>query len=297
MVVQVSEFLYEGVSTRRLLDQIARQRGWDPATFAPAQDEMARMCQLANQALERAWRFAPWPQLVLTARVLYRPGWSDAAAPYPEGEQVYWQGGYWEATQDDASDEPADSSPQWRRCEREMVCGISYVRYGIDEIDLARGVYALDPDMREDARPLAAARTAWGAVVKKEPGRPFCARPYVRFRPLPPRLGSAPWSAEAEYARGDLVMGNDGESYEARVANQGVEPSLGAAASDDTWAPRRCPRMFESYVVQSAAAELATDDAGQAARRGQADRELQLLAEAHFRQINDPARAVTRVCR
>lgn len=162
---------YEGVTTRRILDQIARQRGWDPTRYAIALEELERMCQLASQALETAWRFAPWPQLTLTQRVAYRPDWTPEET-YEEGAQVYHRGGYHEALRDGVTSEPGaeDADADWTRCEAWMVCGISYVRYGIDEIDLARGVYALDPDRRADALPLPAGRVAYGAVVRQRPG-------------------------------------------------------------------------------------------------------------------------------
>lgn len=290
--------LYEGVSTARLIDQIARQRGWDPSRYAVAQEELERMCQLANQALERAWRFAPWPFLTLTARVAYRPEWSDAAE-YSEGEQVLHGGShYWEAVRDGVTSEPGteEGAGDWTPCEAWMVPGISYARHGIDEIDLARGVYALDPDRRADALPLPASRVAFGCVVRRRPDDPFVPRPYVRFRPVPPRLSVTPWSAAQAYETGALAM-RGGESYEARGASQGVAPALGDPASDAVWAIRRCPRAFESYVVQSAAAELATDDDAQAARRRRVDEELQFLANSMLRQGGDAARAVTRVFR
>ena len=75
-----TELIFEGVPTRRLLDQVARLRGWDPAVATPIQSELDRMCQLVNHALERAWRFGWWPQLLLTRSVTYRPEWTSAAA-------------------------------------------------------------------------------------------------------------------------------------------------------------------------------------------------------------------------
>lgn len=289
---------YEGVPTRRILDQIARQRGWDPSRYAIAPEEMARMCQLANQALEAAWRFAPWPQLTLTQRVAYRPEWSDAG-DYAEGEQVLHRGSYWEAARDGAAGEPgSEESPgDWTPCEAWMVCGIPYARYGIDEIDLSRGVYSLDPDRRADALPLAASRVAYGCVVRMRPGEPFVARPYVRYRPVPPRLSSAAWSAAAEYRPGDLALGEDGDTYEAIAESAGVRPGIADAAARAAWTPRRAPRMFESYIVQSAAAELATDDDARAPRRARADAELSRLAETMLRQPHDGARAQVRVFR
>jgi len=290
---------YEGVTTRRILDQIARQRGWDPTRYAIAPEELARMCQLASQALEAAWRFAPWPQLTLTQRVAYRPDWTPEET-YEEGAQVYHRGGYHEALRDDVTSEPgaAGADADWTRCEAWMVCGISYVRYGIDEIDLARGVYALDPDRRADALPLPAGRVAYGAVVRQRPGDPFVARPFVRYRPVPPRLSSAAWSAGETYRPGDLVLAPDGDTYEAIAENTGIEPRLcGDDAARAAWTPRRAPRMFESYIVQSAAAELATDDSAQAPRRARADAELARLAETCLRQPHDGARATIRVFR
>ena len=39
-----TELIFEGVPTARLLDQIARARGWDPSRYAPQQEELDRMC-------------------------------------------------------------------------------------------------------------------------------------------------------------------------------------------------------------------------------------------------------------
>ena len=38
----MNDLIFEGVSTRRLLDQIVRLRGWDPSTYAPRQEELDR---------------------------------------------------------------------------------------------------------------------------------------------------------------------------------------------------------------------------------------------------------------
>ena len=369
-----TELIFEGVPTSRLLDQIARARGWDPSTYAPRQEELDRMCQLATHALERAWHFGFWPQLTLTRSVTYRPSWTEAALPYPLGEQVYWKGRYWECTSPegtslepgkaeepgwifvelteeetaeltqhavDAGKEPGALSiadgylyfgtypaaqvriddgiavatygdaalsrlygqtvatwndggrEDWTPCERTMVCGISYVRYGIEEMDLLRGVYTLNPDRRADARPLPAARVAFGAVVQREPGRPFVPEPWIRFRPYPPRLSATPWDDETAYPKGSLVM-HGGESWEAWIdAPAGEEPG----ESSQYWAPRRCPRLFEDYVVRAAAAELQTDDNARGRGLQAADADLLRLYNNFTRQVNQPGRAMTRCFR
>jgi hypothetical protein len=385
----MNDLIFEGVSTKRLLDQIARLRGWDPAVATPIQSEQDRMCQLANHALERAWRFGWWPQLLLTRSVTYRPEWTDADGPYPLGEQVFWRGRYWECVNpegsslepgtkngawsfvdlteeetagltqhaEDAGEEPGDlsisdgalyfgtynagpvaieagvakllfgdaalvrlfgqtvatwteSEKDWAPCERTMVCGISYVRYGIEELDLSQGVYTLDPDRRADARALPAARCAFGCTVMQTPDRPFVPMPYVRFRPYAPRLSAAPWLATTPYRKGDLVMGSDGESYEAWIdVPAGVNPageseessseSSSGEPADPTlyWAPRRCPRMFEDFVVQYAAAELQTDDNARGRGLQAAEAELKMLYNNMVRQVKQPGRAFTRVFR
>jgi hypothetical protein len=286
------------VPTARLLDQIARARGWDPSTYAPRQEELDRMCQLATHALERAWHFGFWPQLTLTRSVTYRPEWTEETEdPYPLGEQVYWKRRYWECVNPEGtSEEPHEGSADWRPCERVMTCGISYVRYGIEEMDLTRGVYTLNPDTRADARPLPAYRVAFGAVVQRVPGRPFVAMPWIRFRPYAPRLSAVPWANNVAYPKGSLVMGSDGDTYEAWVD---IEAGVNPATTNDpaVWAPRRCPRMFEDYVVEAAAAELQTDDNARGRGLQAADKTLNELYNNLVRQINQPGRAMTRVFR
>lgn len=292
----MNDLIFEGVSTRRLLDQIARLRGWDPSTYAPRQEELDRMCQLANHMMERAWRKAMWPQLTLTRSVTYRPSWTEAGAPYPLGSQVFWDGHYYEAAVDGAATTPGPKNPDWSNCECVMTCGISYERYGIEEMDLTRGVYTLNPDTRADARPLPAYRVAFGAVVQRVPGRPFVAMPWIRFRPYAPRLSAVPWDDETAYPKGSLCMGSDGDTYEAWVD---VEAGVDPATENDpaVWAPRRCPRMFEDYVVEAAAAELQTDDNARGRGLAAADKTLNELYNNLVRQINQPGRAMTRVFR
>jgi hypothetical protein len=191
-----------------------------------------------------------------------------------------------------------------------MICGISYQRYGIEEMDLSQGVYTLDPDRRADARALPAARCAFGCTVMQTPDRPFVPMPYVRFRPYAPRLSAAPWLATTPYRKGDLVMGSDGESYEAWIdVPAGVNPageseessseSSSGEPADPTlyWAPRRCPRMFEDFVVQYAAAELQTDDNARGRGIAAAEAELKTLYNNMVRQVKQPGRAFTRVFR
>jgi hypothetical protein len=105
-----------------------------------------------------------------------------------------------------------------------------------------------------------------------------------------------PWANNVAYPKGSLVMGSDGDTYEAWVdIEAGVDP---ATANDPAvWAPRRCPRMFEDYVVEAAAAELQTDDNARGRGLAAADKTLNELYNNLVRQINQPGRAMTRVFR
>ncbi|MBR1609622.1 MAG: hypothetical protein IJ678_08425, partial [Kiritimatiellae bacterium] len=154
---------YRPTTTKAIIDQIARLRGWDPAAAAIPQSECERIVQLANAALLRAWSFAPWPQLLLVRRVTYRPEWLPGEY-CQEGEQVFCGGGYWEA-KCDTTEAPGAPGGDWVRCEAWMLPSIDYNAWGIDEIDLAAGVYAVNPETRADALPLPARRTARGCSV------------------------------------------------------------------------------------------------------------------------------------
>ena len=286
---------YLSVSTRSLIDQVARQRGYDPATWDATEEELQRVAQILDQKLDWAWGFALWPQLTLCLRATYRPAWIPGTS-YAEGEQVYralpdGTPAYWEATAATAGADPATAGSPWRRCEERMLCEIDYGRYGVDEMDLGAGAYAASPDLVADAQPLPCVRTARGCAVQRGPGAPFCAKPWIRFRPLRPRLTARPWAAETPYAIGDLALAADGETYAALEANTATEP----AAHPATWGVQRVPRIFEAYLVQAAAAEFAQDEDGRAGQLSRAEETLAALQRRCAGQIRARARVHVRV--
>lgn len=286
---------YLSVSTRSLIDQVARQRGYDPATWDATQEELQRVAQILDQKLDWAWGFALWPQLSLTLRATYRPDWIPGTS-YAEGEQAFrllpdGTPAYFESLADGTATDPATDAAGWRRCEDRMLCEIDYSRYGIDELDLGAGAYAADPGRVADAVPLPCVRTARGCAVQRGAGAPFVPRPYVRFRPLRPRLSARPWDPGAPYAIGDLALAADGETYVALAANEGTDPRT----DPDAWGAQRVPRLFEAYLVQAAAAEFAQDEDGRAGQLSRAEETLVRLQQRLGGQIRARARVHVRV--
>ena len=290
----MSNFLH--VSSGPLFESCLRARGLDPALAAPDAAERAQLASLANRHLRHAWEYQLWPQLMVTRRVRYREDWT-AGAYYAAGDQVWFGGAYWEATED----APAVSPPAggealagipWKRCDSSMLLSIDYDAYGIDELDLGAGVFALNPDKVEDAQGLPCVRTAYGCAVRRLPRRTIPAEPFVRFRPACPRLSWTEWSGAATYSTGDTCY-RAGESYVALVDG----PTAAPGEDETAWALQRCPRFFEEYVVAAVAAEYAQDDDGRAPQWARANRLLQDLADRYCGQIRERRRAIVRVHR
>ena len=236
-----TELIFEGVPTSRLLDQIARARGWDPSTYAPRQEELDRMCQLATHALALPARRAG-----LLAR-------------------------------------PLLGVHESRGHER----GAARARRGLGAMRENDGLRHLLRALRHrgDGPP------ARGLHAQSRPARRR--PPAPRGAPYPPRLSATPWDDETAYPKGALVM-HGGESWEAWIdVPAGEEPG----ESSEYWAPRRCPRLFEDYVVRAAAAELQTDDNARGRGLQAADRDLEKLYNNFTRQVNQPGRAMTRTFR
>lgn len=281
------------VSSGELFADILRARGLDPARANPDEAEKAAIAGLATRHLRHAWGYQLWPQLMVVRRVRYREDW-DAAAPYIAGDQVWFGGAYWEAMQDAPAVSPpaggeALAGVPWKRCDSSMLLSIDYDSYGIDELDLGAGVYSLNPDKIEDAQPFDCRRTAYGCAIVRRPGRPVPAEPYVRFRPLPPRLSWTAWTSGATYSLGATCY-HAGESWVAVADKPAEEPGTDETA----WALMRCPLFFEDYIIAAAAAEYAQDEDGRAPQWARANRLLQELADRYCGQIRDSRKAAAR---
>ena len=278
------------VSSGELFADILRARGLDPARATPDEAEKAAIAGLATRHLRHAWGYQLWPQLMVVRRVRFREDW-DRSVTYLAGDQVWHDRAYWEALVDAPSDEPVlqDEQTQWKRCDSSMLLSIDYDSYGIDELDLGAGVYSLNPDKIEDAQPFDCRRTAYGCAIVRRPGRPVPAEPYVRFRPLPPRLSWTPWTSGATYSLGATCY-HAGESWVAVADKPADEPGT----DESKWALMRCPLFFEDYIIAAAAAEYAQDEDGRAPQWARANRLLQELADRYCGQIRDSRKAAAR---
>ena len=284
---------FEPVKAGRVFEAILRGQGLDPATASLAAAEKARVADLANEALAAAWRYALWPGLMDLRQILYRDLWASgtlyAAASEVAHRDADGTPRYYRALVANSGVEPGTDPATWEE-PADFLPGFYFCTYHIDEMDLANGLFAVNPDLRPDPKPYALKPTHYGACVA-DLSASYPAEPWIRFRPMPPEYSWTDWVVDADYAAGDIAY-HASSSWQCPVANTGTEPGTDASV----WTEVPFPKMFLPYVVAWCVAQRMHDDDGRAAQFARAERLLAELEERHLGQMRVRRRARVRVC-
>lgn len=287
---------FVSISALGMFNQVLSARGLDPATANLSTAEKARTAAMVTRAVSKAWRMSLWPQLQVVKRIEFRQTW-DALDEYESGDEVYHCSemgieGYWRSLVDDNTGvEPGTNAASWARCESDMLFSISYAEHGIDEMDLAGSCFFSNPERVRDPRVYMLTRTGTGAAVVTNGSLDVPARPYIKYRPFPPKYSWEAWAAGTAYAIGDVIL-HDGDCWCAQTSSTGTTPG-----TDETvWAPMPVPEMFMDFVEDWCTAQAMQDDDGKAKAEGAAERTLMETHAAFAGQIRTRRRASVRVC-
>ena len=133
---------------------------------------------------------------------------------------------------------------------------------------------AADPKYCPDAAPIKGCRMSEMGVSIPAPAPVGV---FVRFIPQPCEITFTEWSAEDEYAAGDLAYMTDRkECYMATgAATRGVNP----AADGANWIPVRLSSTWIKYFTLLAASEIQTAEQGRYQTQAAAENEMQSLRE------------------
>lgn len=237
-----------------LLESAARRRGriWSSLN----DEDKGALAYFVQSALNEAWRFALWPQVVRVEPVPVVAEWSAGTA-YAAGAVVWYAdtSDYWLAGPSGAlaTDVPGVAA-SW-----------TATTPAARDLDLVVSVTFADP--RDDDR---AQRTPfhigpWGlSMPEVAPGTTV----WVRYRPSPPLVAWLAWDAETTYAAGDLVLAASGVSYLALAASTNSAPAPGNA----NWSAQTgADFLYDPVATKAAALSLRADGQWEQAAAATAD--------------------------
>jgi len=218
----------------------------------------------------------------------YRPTY-DATQNYSKHHECYYAEAYWRSLADaNLGHTPAAGSLYWEECTVDMVPYIAFDQPWeasiIDEtgVDWERCIYDYDPTMYPD-KPAVPGCRAWEQSILV-PIEEAPLQPYVRFRPVRPKISFVLWAVGTAYATGAVrFLMATGESYVALRPNTGASPD----ASVEDWAPVKVPEMFADYIRMFVRAERSADDEGRYKMQAQAENELDRLRDTYMRISGD----------
>jgi len=282
---------FVSVSALNVFEGVLRAQGLDPATANLSTAEKARVATLVSRALAKAWRMTMWPQLLVVKRIEFRDTW-DADDSYETDDEVYYAEHYWRSLVDgNSGTTPGTDAAKWTAAEGDMVYSVNFAAHGIDEMDLEAGCFSADPERVRDPKKYALMRTGTGAAVVAADGATMPTRPYIRYRPFPPKYSWAAWAAGTAYTTGDVVY-HDGECYMAQASSTGTEPGT----DEDKWAPQPVPEMFVDFIEEWCVAQRMQDDDGKAKALRLAEAALLDAHAAFAGQTRTRRRVSVRVC-
>ena len=270
------------VKAGTVLENAVRMAGFDPSLMeVPVNWRMlAAMAVNAGLAKIVAERF---PQMRRVEYRRYRPTWSSQVQ-WSEMQECYWDGAYWRKEAEgveSAATPPGTEGSGWKRLKREEVAAFiewdqPWEATGIEPggVDVQEFAYASDPKYSPDATPIKGCRTTELGVTIPAPAPVGV---FVRFIPQPSEITYTEWSAEDDYAAGDLVyVTAQKECWIATgAATRGVQP----AADGAHWMPVRINTTWVKYFTLLAAAEIQTAEQGRYQTQAAAESEMQSLRE------------------
>ncbi len=250
------------ITTKSLYEAIIRLRGYDPATVTVAAGEQARIAEFINERLTEIYEHFMWPEILLVEQRQYRATW-DAALLYAEGAEVYHVaadgvGYYYESLQGaNTNHDPDTETDWWAEVGDDFQRTIDFRQDGETEIgavDLQNCIFEYDPRLYREKGRILEVEFYGEAILVNSDEAPT--KPWVKFRPIPPTVSLTAWSADTDYAIGDVCYyASTGYSYKALAANTGKTPD----SETDYWEPVDIPALFKRYLVHAVHSDYLLD--------------------------------------
>lgn len=282
-------------AVRLVFESICRRRGWDPLVAEVTAADRAIIAEQLNDRVREAWTHAFWPELMETERRQYRATW-DVLLNYAAGDEVYHEdadgdGGYYVSLQDaNVGKDPDTETDWWEAVGDDFQRTIEWRQDGENEIgavDLEACVYDRDPRIYRFAgliTPVILYSDGFQVLAEEAP-----LRPWIRYRPEPPRFSWTDWSAATGYAIEDVVYyATTGHSYKALAANTNKNPEQ----ETDVWEPVEFPEFLRHYISLAVHADYLLDPVEHGKALAAAAAELERLEDVRVDQAG--ARAVAR---
>ena len=295
---------YQTIPVGEVAARIMRLKGLNPTLNMPLMDDkqQGQYTDAINTTLNDIWSDKFWKDIMRFEPRTFRPAW-DTTATYTVGNQVYRQNpawtcdtpteekdGYFQAVTANNSIDPwTDAGTNWTRIDKKNDALARYIEFyqpwekvKIDDVEYPRCACQDDPRYK-----------AWDALqwldgtvpMFDTPGILFtgCNRinkPWLRFRPVPPKFVLYPWVGTTNYSAGALVY-DDPNTYIALIPNVATQPSN----SNGTWAAVGFPEMFANYVAFAGAAMTTNETLGAYRNNEAVQEELERL---RLRYIDRP---------
>ncbi len=264
-----------------VLENAVRMAGFDPSLMEVPVNWRMLAAMAVNSGLARivAERF---PQMRRVEYRRYRPTWTTAAE-WRERNECYWDGAYWrlESAETGAGMAVPGEGSAWRRLRMDEVAAFieweqPWEATAIEPggVDVQEFAYEADPKYCPDAKPVRGCRMSEMGVSLPSPAPVGV---FVRFIPQPCEITFTEWSAEDEYAAGDLAyLTAQKECYMATgAATRGLNP----AADGEHWIPVRLSANWVKYFTLLAASEIQTAEQGRYQTQAAAESEMDRLKE------------------
>lgn len=249
---------------KQVLRECARSQGVDPDSGSFTQEYADELAESINSRISTLWTQEFWPFAMKVERRQYRETYA-ADMTYGAGVERYYNDAYYRSMQtNNLGHTPGEDGAWWKEVLSITADDVPdyvwdpYIALNQsgqtlipeDGIEVDEFLYSENPSVNRWARPVRDVQEDQNGVHVTAVRYP--ARPWIRFRPVPPRFTGELYSATISYASGYAVYSPvSGECYKSLV-----DANLGNAVTDATkWEKQLFPSVFLPVVRLYAKAE------------------------------------------
>lgn len=231
------------VNFEKVLQEAAGLLGVHQGEESYSSKLVGELCDAVNRWIRRGWEYAEWPELMVVEERYYMPAWSGSTT-YADGDQCYYDGGYWESlVAGNVGNAPAEGAYWTALTDYEKVVGLDQA--GLTPIGTVFSVSQRNPHTSSAPFFLGFVLTSEGIQMSSlAPASVF-----VRFRLQVPEFTVEEYdSTETGYEAGSLVLASDGECYRGlQDVPVGTDPADGAAPT--YWGKVEFPAFLRDFVT------------------------------------------------
>jgi hypothetical protein len=259
------------VRFEQVLERCSKTCGILPDTEDYTAEFAERLAHWISTRLPDAWFYAAWRKILKTEQRTYAAPWSSTET-YDDGDVIYYEGEYWESLAgSNTNNTPAEGV--WWTAAGDVDQNILFDQDWTTEV--IAGVKRITlRDPRKTRTPFEY------EFITDETGiwltGNASAEPYVQFWPECPTFTTTEWAAGEAYVEGDLVLGSDGNCYQATEGSTGNDPVAGTS-----WSAVGFPAFLQRWIEQAVRADFLrydNQDDKAAAQEAVADQILQRIA-------------------